>query len=67
MSAYDDAIAEIAALREPVRYTLPKGFVVKVNGIPLELKEDTVVLIHRDNIPLLYDGPPYARPFIPAP
>ena len=65
--SYDKAIAEIRALYEPVRYTLEKGSVVKVNGIPLELTEDTIVLVHSDNIPLLYDGPPYAKPHYTSP
>lgn len=63
----DKAIAEIRASKEPVRHTLRRGSVVKVNGIPLELTEDTIVLVHSDNIPLLYDGPPYANPHYTSP
>lgn len=38
---------------ERVRLFLNRGTLVKVNGIPLELEHDAVVLVHAANVPLL--------------
>lgn len=38
---------------ERVRLFLNRGSLVKVNGIPVELEHDAVVLVHAGNVPLL--------------
>lgn len=38
---------------EMVRVLLEKGDIVKINGIPLELERDTVVLANKANTPLI--------------
>ena len=36
-----------------VRLFLNRGSLVKINGIPVELEHDAVVLVHAGNVPLL--------------
>lgn len=36
-------------------YTLPKGTVCKINGIPFALNEDTVIRCHEENWKLMHD------------
>ena len=38
---------------ERVRLFLNRGSLVKINGIPVELEHDAVVLVHAGNVPLL--------------
>lgn len=42
-----------AASDPRVRLFLNRGAVIKVNGVPLELEHDTIVLTHAANVPLL--------------
>lgn len=42
--------------------TQRKGDIVKINGIPVELVEDTQFRVHVDNIPLIDDHGPWVNP-----
>lgn len=51
--AASEATPVAAGSVERVRLFLNRGSLVKVNGIPVELEHDAVVLVHAGNVPLL--------------